>query len=161
MLFLLPTYSGTFASLAYSLPNPVRASPEPVAHTARSAHKPDLTPRQEWFLTLHYRDFQPQFHSACPSLFPTHTPYKKGREQAPFYPIQSLHSSAVTTHAYCPPAFVRLQLLFYKFRLLTPSQKRNSNLAVLPARPAHRKTARPLRVFRFFIHLSFVSIENF
>jgi len=39
--FSRPTSSGTFASLAFSLPKPVRASPEPVAQFARSAHKPD------------------------------------------------------------------------------------------------------------------------
>jgi len=51
--FLLSMSSGSFASLAYSLPKPVRPSPEPVAQPTRSAHKPDLTPRQEWFLSLH------------------------------------------------------------------------------------------------------------
>jgi hypothetical protein len=39
--------------------------------------------------------------------------------------------------------FLSLQLLFCMLIPITPSKKRNSNLADHPASPANRKTARP------------------
>ena len=100
---LLHKSYGTFASLAYSLPKPVRPSPEPVAHTGRSAHKPDLTPRQEWFLTLHSAISSPKFHFACPA-FSQHTSHTKKRQETGSISSHPIASFQYSNHTCLLPA---------------------------------------------------------
>ena len=105
-------YSFTPVPPAHSLHSLFRSlirfagSPEPVAQFARSAHKPDWPHGKSGSFPCTNAMSCPNSISPAPA-FPNAQTTHKGLKQASFHPNQSLRSSAGTTHALCPSAFVR------------------------------------------------------